>query len=125
MNTQIFSYKGVVGAITDIKNGEFINDVKEQGQLGCVIDTKNVDITKEAKELIRRAPREGGSFAAIMLTRHEDKSSSIGLFGFGKHMFADESLCIGRTCTLSVLEDMNEVKIEIPKGFITEIESSK
>ena len=119
MKTKIFAHNGVVGAETDLENGKFINDINGGGQLGCVIHTNECQITKEAKGLIRNARREGGSFAAIMLTKHADDSgSSIGLFGFGKHMFAGEDLCIGRTCEVSVLEDMEEVEIDVPKEFI-------
>jgi hypothetical protein len=118
MKTKIFAYKGVIGAETDIENGKFINDPKGSGQLGCVISTTEIDITKEAKELIKSAPRERGSFAPIMLTKHSDGSgSSIGLFGFYKHIFSGEDLCIGRTCETSVLNDCNETEIEIPNEF--------
>jgi len=123
MRTKIFAYKGVIGAETDLDNGKFINNPKDGGQLGCVIDTKEVDITKEAKELLRSAKREGGSFAPIMLTKHTDGGSSIGLMGFWKHLFAEEDLCIGRTCETSVLDDCNETEIEIPVGFITFVDS--
>jgi len=118
MRTKIFTYKGVIGAETDIENGKFINDIKAGGQLGVVVDTKEIDITKEAKQLIKSAKRERGSFAPIMLTQHGGgHGSSIGLFGFGYHLFAGEDLCIGRTCETSVLEDCTEVEIELPAEF--------
>ena len=124
MKTKIFAYKGVVGAETDMEDGKFLNDPQGGGQLGCVIDTKEIEITKEAKELIRNARREGGSFAAIMLTKHTEGGSSIGLFGFGIHMFGGEDLCIGRTCTTSVLDDCDEVELELPEGFKTAVEEN-
>jgi len=118
MRTQIFAYRGVIGALTDLNEGKFINDPKSEGQLGCVIHTSEIDITKEAKELIKNAPREGGSFAPIMLTKHADGSgSSIGLMGFWKHAFAGEDLCIGRDCKTEVLEDCTEVEMEVPVDF--------
>jgi len=118
MRTKIFSYKNAVGAETDLDKGKFINNPKGGGQLGCVIDTKEIDITKEAKELIKNARREGGSFASIMLTKHANNDgSSIGLMGFWKHMFNSEGLMIGRDCDTSILEDCNETEIEIPQGF--------
>lgn len=119
MRTKIFSHLGVIGAETDLQDGKFLNNPLDGNQLGCVISTSEIDITKEAKEIIRNAPREGGSFAPIMLTKHSDgKGSSIAIMGFGKHIFAGEDICIGRTCTLSVLDDCNETEIEIPKEFI-------
>jgi hypothetical protein len=124
MKARIFSHKGVVGAITDLENGKFLNDPKAKAQLGCVISTDEVQITKEAKEIIKGAPREGGSFAAIMLTKHHESivetkgKSSIGLMGYGYHVFNGPDLCISRDCDLSVLEDCEEVDLEVPSDFI-------
>jgi hypothetical protein len=123
MKTKIFAYKGVIGAETDLDNGTFINNPKSSGQLGCVIDTKEVDITQDAVNLIKKAPREGGSFAPIMLTKHSDGGSSIGLMGFWKHLFGGDDLCIGRTCDVNVLDDCNIVDIEIPIEFKNIVDS--
>lgn len=124
MNSKIFEYKGYLAAETDLNNGVFINKPLEPGQLGCVIDTKNVDITKAAKELIKKAKREGGSFADIMLTKHNDGGSSIGLLGGWKHNFGTlENFCISRDCDLSVLDNCNEVKMDAPQDFREFIDS--
>lgn len=128
MKTKIFTYKGNLAAETDLINGKFINNPLSPGELGCVIDTAEVEITKEAKELIRKASREGGSFSEIMLTKHAnniDSKSSIGLMGGNKHHFGT-SFSIGRDCDLSVLEDCTEVEMEAPqdyKKFIDLLES--
>ena len=108
-----------------IESGEFINDPGGKGQMGCVIRSDNVDITKEAKELLRNAPREGGSFSTVMLTVHDesiqerDGRSSLGLMGFHKHLLIGEDLMLGRDCDTSALDDMNEVEMEIPEDFKT------
>lgn len=112
MKTRIFAYKGNLGATTDLENGKFLNDLTKPDQLGCVIDTKEVEITKDAKELIKKAKREGGSFAEIMLTKHTAGGSSIGLLGFGKHQFGKD-FNIGRDCDLSVLDDCIEMNDDI------------
>lgn len=120
MKTQIFAYKNNLGATTDIEGGTFINDIKGPGQLGCVISTSEIQISTDAKELIRKASREGGSFAEIMLTKHNDNNvhgkSSIGLMGFRLHHFG-EDFNISRDCELSVLEDCEEVVDNIPQGY--------
>lgn len=117
VKTQIFTYKGNLGATTDLNNGKFINNPKAGGQLGCVIDTKEIEITKEAKQMIRQARREGGSFAAMMLTKHSDGSgSSIGLMGFWKHHYGKE-VSIGRDCDMSILDDCLETNIEAPQDY--------
>lgn len=130
MKTQIFAYKGNLAATTDLVEGKFINDPKAAGQLGCVISTSEVQITKEAKELIKNARREGGSFAPLMLTKHAGSAvdvhgkSSVGLMGAGKHHFGKD-FTLGRDCDKSVLEDCEEVEIEVPadyKEFIDENE---
>jgi len=120
MKTQIFAYKKNLGATTDIEGGTFINNIKAPGQLGCVVSTSEIQISKEAKELIRKASREGGSFAEIMLTKHsnsdEHGKSSIGLMGFRLHHFGKD-FNISRDCELSVLEDCEEVVDNTPDGY--------
>jgi len=114
---QIFAYKGNLGATSDIKKGKFINDPKAGGQLGIVVHTKEVQITKEAKELIKKAKREGGSFAGLMLTKHSDGSgSSIGMMGFGKHHYGKD-VSIGRTCDMSAIDDCEVVEMEAPEDY--------
>lgn len=124
MKTQIFEYKGNLGATTDFENGKFINDPKAPGQLGCVIDVNEIEISENAKNLIRSANREGGSFAELMLTEHGDGGASIGLMGGVKHHFG-KNFSIGRTCSLSVLDKIISTNIEAPddyKSFIDENE---
>lgn len=117
MKTQIFAYKGWLGATTDLENGKFINNPKEQGQLGCVVHTSEIEISKEAKDIIREAKREGGSFAGLMLTKHADGSgASIGLMGFWKHNYGTEPM-IGRVCDLSILDDMPETDVPVPEDY--------
>lgn len=128
MKIQIFTFNGHLGATSDLDNGVFINDPKRPGQLGVVASTSEVQITKEAKELIKGAKREGGSFAPIMLTKHSETAikehgkSSIGLMGFIKHYFGDSNqITISRDCDLEVLNDCEEIEMEAPedfKGFI-------
>ena len=128
MRTKIFAYKGVIGAETDLDNGIFLNDPKSEGQLGVVVPVEEIDITPDAVFLLKSAPKEGGSFAPIMLTLHSnaadtESKASIGLFGFWKHLFRGSDLCIGRTCNTSVLELCNITDIEIPKEFIEVVDS--
>lgn len=121
MKTKIFAYKGILGAETDLKKGKFLNKPLEVGQLGCIISTSEVKITKEAIELLKKAPREGGSFAPIMLTKHSDGESSISLMGFHKHLFEGEDLCIGKICDTSILENCSKL-LKIPQDFINYID---
>jgi hypothetical protein len=124
MKTQIFAYKGNLGISIDMENGKFINNPTDSGQLGCVVDTTEIQITKEAKELIKRAKREGGSFADLMLTKHTSGGSSIGILGFGKVNMGTDFM-IGRDCELSILDDTEEVELQIPEEYKEFIDTKK
>lgn len=124
---KIFAYKGNLGIEIDMENGKFINDPKAGGQLGCVIRTDEVEISKEAKDLINACGRDRGSFAQLMLTKHEgigleNGPSSIGVFGFGK-VHLGTNFQIGRMCTKSVLEDCKEVPNVVPEDYKEFIDS--
>ena len=120
MRTRIFAYRGIVGAETDLDNGHFLNNPKKSGQLGCTMLASEVDITPEAKEILRNAPRESGSFSSIMLTRRDDGVSFISLLGYWKHVFMGNELMIGRDCDTTVLDDCNEdSSMVIPEDFIS------
>ena len=126
MRTQIFSYKGNLAAITDLKEGKFINNPTAPGELECIVSTSEIDITTKAKELIRNAKRKNNSFAEIMLTKHTDPvphgKSSIRLMGITKHHFG-KAFAISRDCELSVLDDCTETEIEIPTDYKEFIDS--
>ena len=125
MTAKLFTYRGHLGADIDMKNGKFINDITQPGQLGCVIDTKEVSITPAAKKMLEDAKREGGSFAEIMLTKHADGSgSSVGLLGFGKIHLGTEPM-IGRECDKSILADCHIEEFEAPDDFKLYIDQSE
>lgn len=124
MKTKMFAYKGNIGAESDIENGKFINNPKGGGQLGIVIDIKEVEITQEVVDILKSASRDGGSFASIMLTKHSDEAvgtggsvASIGLMGFGKHFFPKSEIAIGRTCDKEILDLCTISEIETPQDF--------
>lgn len=120
MKTKIFAYKNFIGAETDVDNGIFLNDPKGESQLGCVIPLEEIEITKEAKQLLRKATREGGSFAPVMLNE-----GSIGLLGFSSHLFNVDKPMLSRDCDLSVLDKLADSDIEVPAVFIEFIDDLK
>ena len=125
MTAKIFEYKGNIGVEIDMKDGKFINDPFQQNQLGCVIDSKEVEISPSAVEFIKKARREGGSFAEFMLTKHADGSgSSIAIMGAYKVNYG-ERIMIGRDCSLSVLEDCNIIESEAPDDYKEYIDNLK
>lgn len=116
---KIFAYEGYVGAQINM-NGKFLNNPDSPHELGCVIHTRDVAITPTAVNIIKRARRESGSFAELMLTRHSDGSSSIGLLGRGKVMLGRD-FHIGRECDTSVLQDCTVCEFAIPDDFVAYI----
>lgn len=111
-----FTYKGAVGANSDLKSGEFLNDIKAPGQLGVIAKFENVGMPKEVKEIfLNRHKREGGSFATTMINK-----GSMGSLGFGKHLLAKtekELIEISRDCDLSLLDECVVVDNEVPEDF--------
>ena len=125
MTARIFEYKGNLGVDIDIQNGKFLNDPKAKGQLGCVMSTEEIEITPAAIEVIKKAPRAGGSFATMMLTRHiPGPGSSIGVLGFGK-MNLGTDFEIGRDCEIEVLSDCKVVEFETPQDYIDFIDEMR
>lgn len=125
----IFSYKGNLAATSDLQSGKFLNDPTQSGQLGVVISSDEVKITQEAKDLLKTAKRDGGSFSEIMLTRHTGQGkksgeSSLGMIGAGKHNFGRD-FSIGRDCDLSVVDDFAVVDKEAPEDFKSFIDDSE
>lgn len=125
----IFAYNGNLGMTISAK-GKFINDPFAPGQLGAVISTDEVEISKEAKVLIKKAKRDGGSFAELMLTKHAGDAvkahgkSSIGVMGM-HHVHLGQDFSIGRTCSLSVLEDCTEIENNPPEDYKDFVDSGK
>lgn len=110
-----FAHDGVVGAVADLEDGIFANDIHGKGQLGIVVLVEHCAISEEAKAILKGSKREGGSFASLMLTEHNDGKASVGLLGFGKYLVEP---VIGRLCQLSVLEKITVIPNNPPRDFI-------
>jgi hypothetical protein len=108
----------MIGANTDLDNGQFLNDPHGVGQMGCVVSTDQIEITQGAKDLLSNAQREGGSFAPIMIMK-----GSIGLMGFGCHAFDTTEPVLSRDCDLSVLDTLETTDLEVPQDFIDYVDS--
>jgi hypothetical protein len=115
--TRVFAHLGIIGVQTDITSGTFLNDPTADGQMGCVVPLENVVMTSEAKELLRSAKREGGSFAAIMID-----TKTFSYMGFSHAMFNANEKLISRDCDLSGLDSITEDLEPVPEGFITAVE---
>ncbi len=115
----IFAYKGSVGAISDINNGTFINNPLDDSQLGVVVSVEHCTISEEAKSILSKSTREGGSFAPFMLTEHADGGASVAVMGIGCHLIEP---VVGSTCSLSVLDRIPVVPNDPPADFVSFID---
>lgn len=121
---QIFSYKNYVGALSDIENGNFINDINDGMQLGVVVKSQEIEITSLAIDAIKNVKRAPGTFAPIMVTKSDPSvvdqygEYTIALFGFRKHAFSMDDEMISRDCDLTGLDTLTiNDDIEIPQDF--------
>jgi hypothetical protein len=129
---QMFYYNNFIGAVSDIDNGNFINDPTSEGQLGCVLRLDEIEVTSEVVEHLKNAKREGGSFASIMLTKLHPSvvemygEYSIGIMGFYKHAFNLNDNIISRDCDLTGLDHITiNDDIEIPPDFMEYVDNYK
>jgi hypothetical protein len=117
MKSFMFAHKGCIGVVMPAE-AKFLNNPMAAGQMGSVISMDEIEITAEAKEILRNAPREGGSFSAIMLTSHNDGKGSIGVMGFGQALFAPDDINIGRDCDTAILDLVPDSTLPAPPDFI-------
>lgn len=123
---RFFSHNGFVGAISDLKNGTFINDINNARQLGVVVAIEHVAMPSEVKEIIRKNyMREGGSFAQTMITR--GIRPNIAVFGKEFHMLSTEDgkYIISRDCDLSLLDEVPETDNVPDPDFVLYIENGQ
>lgn len=124
---KIFAHKGFVGAVCDLENGKFLNDLKDKNQIGVVVHVRDIEITTEALEVFKKSERVGGSFSSVMLTSHQGYSSegSVALLSKSRNYLIGDSVEIGRTCDKRVLRwiSIND-EIEVPQGFKDVVEGN-
>lgn len=126
----IFCYAGHLGVVIP-KTLPFINDPFAPGQLGCVISTKDIKVTQEAKDFIRsNFKRASGSFASTMFTKHnvvtpEHGKSSIAFLKGPGERYLGKQIEIGRDCELSVLDDCELVDEPVPGDFMYFVDFSQ
>ncbi|WPH64759.1 hypothetical protein [Vibrio phage vB_VpaP_SJSY21] len=129
LKVNVFSYNGVLGiqAEVTVEDGDVvslpscvINNPEQPGQLGLVCEAYGVRITEEAKEIIRNLPREGGSFAPLMIW--EAGNVHFGYSGGINAAIIEPAIC--RETDVSLLDKFETLKgFEVPASFIEFIES--
>jgi hypothetical protein len=63
MKTKIFAYKGRVGILAGDK---FVNDPSQPNQLGCVVKLSEVEVSREAFEILNNIKRSHDDIGDVM-----------------------------------------------------------
>lgn len=87
-----------------------LNSPYDEGQLGMVFDPSCVLIAPEALEAIKKAPREGGSFAPLMVG-----DNMFAFMGGSKCCWKVSEIAISRDCRPDLLKATEG--IEAPEDF--------
>lgn len=66
MKTQVFAYKNVIGIKSDFKAEGLINDPTQVGQLGFILNMKDVEISQEAIDLLLKIKKSRDAIGDIM-----------------------------------------------------------
>jgi hypothetical protein len=117
--TKIFAHKGYVG----IEAGDqFINDPTKPGQLGCVVDLKNVVISQEAYDIIKGVRKSQDAIGDVMCWQ-ADKQQCFGWMGGAKYLLHTKAEA-DRNYNPSLLKPRIE-KVDPPADFIAAIKNIK
>jgi len=101
--TQIFSHNGWVGIKSGLKVDGLLNNPMEKGQLGFVVDTKFVDITPEALELLKKVPQSGDDIGEIDIWKTNNGIILLSWLGSAMKMFKSEEITGSRCYDASLI----------------------
>lgn len=73
MRTQVFTHKGYIGIMSDVKAEGLLNNPAQPGQLGFVVDANSVDIQPEALELLKTIKKGSDSLGDVDVFSAGDK----------------------------------------------------
>lgn len=115
--TKIFAYNGRVG----IEAGDkFINDPTQEGQLGCVVDLKDVIISREALGILMKIGKSLDSIGDVMCWECDNGQQCFAWLGGFKHLVHMRAEG-DRDYDPTLLESRIK-KVDPPKDFIDYID---
>lgn len=133
MKTRIFAYKGYLAATNDLQNGNFITVTDSF----VIVDSANVKITKEAKEILKKAEKVKDILDSTILMGflktpevligipevflQKSVKSTVSLPNKDK-MFFGKDFTVFEQDVLEVLEDFKEVDFELDPGFTSAVD---
>ena len=90
MRTKVFAYKGVIGIESSVDAEGLLNKPLESGQLGFVLNSKCVDISKEALELLKKVKPSGDDIGDVDIFKADDNRIIFCWLGRNKKEFKPE-----------------------------------
>jgi hypothetical protein len=118
--TQIFEYKGVIGIIAGDK---FVNDPAKPGQLGCIVDGKDIIISAEALALLKQVKKSHDAIGDVMCWKAGEKIC-FGWLGGPKKLVVPAKSEGDREYNPGLLEvSIGDVKV--PQDFIEVVDKKE
>lgn len=114
MKTRIFVYKDHIGIAAGDK---LVNDPSSPGQLGCIVDLSEVEISKEALDALKTVKKSTSSLGEVMCF-----GNTFGWMGGVKYVFKAQELTADRDYEPKLLEKCI-ADIEVPVDFREFIDS--
>ena len=113
MKTTVFQHKGMIGILSSPDAEGFIAK-PGNGNLGCVVDASQVEISKDALDLLKTIPRGHDGLGEIESFKAGDKNVFGWLGGYMK-AFRPADIETSRDYNPSILTATEGV--EVPKEF--------
>jgi hypothetical protein len=120
MRTQVFTHKGYIGIMSDVKAEGLINNPSQPGQLGFVVDASFVDIQPEALEILKQIKKGRDSLGDIDVFQAGDKVVFSWLGG-QLNLLDPKRVSGSRDYNPSTLKSNSEVKP--PQDFIDAVDN--
>ena len=108
---KVFAYKGFVGISAD-ENSEGIIAHPGNGNLGVVCDSKGVEISEEALELLNRVDRGHDSLGEVDVFKANDGVIVFSWLGGYKKAFRPEEIEGSRDTNMGLLTSTPGVEVE-------------
>jgi len=121
MKIKIYQHKGIIGIESDHLNSPFISKVGN-GNLGCTVDGKDVQISPEALELLKDIKEGRGSLGDIECFEASDGSTVFGWIGGFRRVVIPSKSEGGRGFNPSLLTPTSG--IEADPSFIDYVEQT-
>lgn len=121
MKTTVFVYKGYVGILSSFDAEGLLNQPKDAGQLGFVVDAASVRFSPEAVEELRKVRKSHDAIGDVDVFRADDGMVVFSWLGGPKKIFRSGDVEGSRTYDPALLTP--DPTVEIPEDFKTYVDS--